>query len=104
MNTVHDMTDWAVVPGERDNPYIAPEVAGICLWGLCPTRAAVVGRSGDPTHKVYTTPVAEYDPTTRIATTRSGTRYRLVGDPAPDYAAWCKEKGYDPATIKRTAP
>jgi hypothetical protein len=99
-----DLTLWSIHPGIADDGYKAPEQIGVSLSGVCPERARAVGRSGDETHRISTTPVRSWWPAERVAETASGSLYRLVGPPAPEYAAWCAERGLDPLKIMEKRP
>jgi len=88
----YSLTQWAIGSAD-DNPYAAPEQSARVLHGICPERAAEVGAF--LTEPLTTSAVVAFDPATRIATTASGTQYRLDGDPEPAYAAWCKANGHD---------
>lgn len=83
----YSLTEWSIGLDGGDG-YRAPEICERVLHGHCPER----GRSGP---YIRTSPVDDYDPVTRIATTRSGSQYRLDGEPAAEYAAWCRENGHD---------
>lgn len=53
-----------------------------------------------------TSKIMQWDPDSRIFTTRSGRRYSLIGDSRPCldaefvWAAWCSAYGIDPSTAK----
>jgi hypothetical protein len=59
-----------------DNEYLAPELRAAVVVGECDW-----GPNGRP--YVQTSQIADFDG--RICTTRSGSRYELVGDPNPDF-------------------
>lgn len=104
MNTrIYALLFWSIQTDHGDDPYKAPEQSAIRLHGVCPERAAEVhreGGSGEPT--VSTTRVVAFDPATLVATTRSGSRYRLEGPPSDSYATWCREQGIgDPIAVLR---
>lgn len=93
---VYDLTEWACVRLPCENPYAAPETyQTVYLTGKCPARASEVSRTGNPEHVVTTSRVVKWDPATRIATTNSGTRYRLVGPPEAGFKKWCDANGID---------
>lgn len=91
---IHDLTRWAIHQDSRGcGPYSAPEQYATLLSGLCPTRAAEVNAFLQ--EPLTTSPVVSYNPVTKIVTTRSGTQYRLVGEPSDEYVAWCHKDGVD---------
>lgn len=92
---------WAVHPSETDG-YTAPERCTAFLSGICPERET---SSRDPAKdRLRTSPVEKFNARWRIATTRSGTRYRLVGRPLPAYAKWCRQHNYGGCALLRTMP
>lgn len=72
------ITNWSV----RSNPFQAPEVRGLYLHGEC---------EGKP---IATSRVAE-----KVAPltyrTKSGSLYRLEGEPEPGYVQYCAENNID---------
>ena len=85
------LTDWAVCRDDAD-PYKPPEWNPLYLAGRCD------GRDITTSHiKEVLAP--------RLYRTRSGSIYRLVGDPRPDYVEFCAKNGIainlaDPIKIK----
>lgn len=72
------LTNWAVCKGRID-PYKPPEASHIFLAGTCN------GKNITTSH--VTDIVAP-----RLYRTRSGSLYRLEGDPEAGYVEFCKEK------------
>lgn len=87
MLRTYDLAAWGIAPGPID-PYLPPEVKNLSVQG------EVYGhpKFEDGTH-ITTSRII--DTRGKLVKTLSGTRYRLVGDPHPDYAAWCQEQGID---------
>lgn len=74
--------EWSVKPDTSD-PYIAPELAPVCLYGKC------YDHPRQPDGKcVLTSPIVAVDG--RRVTTKSGTVYEL-GRIDPKYRAWLRE-------------
>jgi hypothetical protein len=73
------LTEWAVCRDQPD-PYKPPEWSPLYLSGVC---------DGQP---ITTSHVAEVL-APRLYRTRSGSVYRLAGDPRPDYAEFCAKNG-----------
>jgi len=76
---------------EPADPFRAPEVSSKLLCGI------VYDHPGRPDgSQITTSPVVSF--ADGVATTTSGTRYRL-GEPAPEFVAWMAEHypGWDPA-------
>jgi hypothetical protein len=74
---------WRCIPA-NDDPFMAPELAGICI----------AGRFGDK--HIRTSRVKHVEG--RMVTTASGNGYEL-GEVDPDYLDWIKSEGrsFDPA-------
>ncbi len=70
------LTNWAI--RSEGDPYMAPERRRIYLSGFC---------NGS---RITTSHVVEVV-APRVYRTRSGSVYRLVGDPDPGYVAFCAE-------------
>lgn len=85
MLRTYELWDWSLVPGPED-PYLAPEVTNLSLQGFV---------SGHPRFKdgSHITTSRAIETRGRMVKTLSGSRYRLVGDPSPDYVFWCAENG-----------
>lgn len=89
--------DWSTCSGS-DNPYLAPEVAGVAIQG----RAF-----GMPDHKegggIRTSRIVTVEG--RVVTTRSGSKYRL-GRISPEFRKWLREQGreYDPRNPIKVRP
>ena len=76
---MYQLKEWGVV--SPFNPYVAPEVQPRRLSGI----------RVDTGKGIITSPII--GATGRVITTRSGSRYELVGPSSDDYVAWCKETG-----------
>ena len=98
---IYDLKSWSL-HAEPMSPYAAPEQAVIQLGGLCAQRAVEVGLA--PLEPILTSRVTGFDKATRIATTKSGSQYRLVGEPEAGYAEWCRVNGHaDPVALLGSA-
>ena len=93
----YSLTEWAIGYDDGGDGYRAPEQCAKVLHGICPARAAQVGAF--LMEPITTSAVVAYDPETRVATTASGSKYRLEGEPKAEYAEWCKANGYDPSRV-----
>jgi len=76
---MRDLTMWAL-RNDPQNPYRAPESSRLYLEGVC---------EGKPITTSHIVDVVE----PRVCLTRSGSLYRLVGDPDPAYAEFCAKNG-----------
>jgi len=76
------LENWVVVYANED-PYGAPEQAGIALKGR--VKGHPRKRDGQ---LVRTSPITTVEG--RVVTTQSGTQYRL-GEPLPEYRQWLQE-------------
>lgn len=72
---VRQIRNWHILCS--DNSYLAPELRAAVVVGECDW-----GPNGKP--YVQTSQIADFDG--RVCTTRSGSRYELVGDPNSDFA------------------
>ncbi len=83
------ITDWSI----SSDPFRAPEHRGLYLNGTCDGRSITTSRV-----------VEIVEP--RLYKTKSGSLYRLEGNPNPDYAKWCQGHGIvldaeNPITLKK---
>jgi len=80
------LEQWAV--SNLSGPYTPPECQIRCISGVV---------SGSPLFEdgkfITTSRIVSVEG--RVVTTNSGSEYTL-GDPDPDYVAWCVENGFDP--------
>ncbi len=86
------IVDWSI----RSDPYKAPEVRGLYIYGRTPDDGKAISTS-----RV----VEKISP--MVYRTKSGSLYRLEGLPEPMYAAYCKENNIaldleDPIKLKKT--
>jgi hypothetical protein len=86
------IVDWSI----RSDPYKAPEVRGLYIYGRTPDNGKQIATS-----RV----VEKISP--MIYRTKSGSLYRLEGPPEPMYANYCKENNIpldleDPIKLKKT--
>lgn len=101
---IHNLTEWSLVCDPNDG-YKAPEQLHQRLSGKAPTRRKEQGKPEYRWRDVITTShVVGFVAETGIATTASGTQYRLVGPPSAPYAAWCANHGHDPLRLLPRAP
>lgn len=91
MSQIHILENWSLNMNE-DNPYLAPELRAIRLSGECESRAKEITKTGHISH-ITTSRIINYNEETKIASTKSGTQYKL-GQPNPDYVKWCSDNGY----------
>jgi hypothetical protein len=68
------ITNWHILCS--DNRYLAPEMRAAVVIGEC------MGPRGEP--YIRTSQIHTFDG--RVCTTRSGSRYELVGDPNPNFS------------------
>lgn len=89
MNITGTIKEWAFVDRW---PYRAPEAKpGMCVSGR------VFGHKGIPDEgSVTTNLVVTYDPESNTVATKSGSTYKLEGEPSSEWLNWCNKNGYKP--------
>lgn len=74
---IYPLRNWAVVSNTNDG-YLAPECRTKSLQGLCEARNEVIRTSA----------ICDFDPTTGVVKTCSGSEYMLLGRPYPEFAEY----------------
>jgi len=86
-----EIENWSIVESATtaDNAYLAPERRLYCLNGN------VYGHPNfEDGESINTSSLEVLEVNNKYAKTRSGNEYQL-GEPHPDYVAYCKEMGSD---------
>lgn len=87
-----NVRDWEI--RGRYGPYVAPEAKVTFLDG----RVTLIDGSE---RRIATSAIMHVDIEARVLTTKSGTRYRLVGEASDNFAFILTNQGFSPSMFQR---